>query len=375
VSHIRTRTLSSGQKRYQAKLTDPSGREHVKTFSKLTDARMWLRDRESSMLRADLYSSEPSQVGLTFQELATAWQGTWHRIQPKTEQRYSEYLNLWLLPYFRDTPVALITHQRVQEFVDAMAAGQLRRLKVGLGTKTRPPAPSTVRGARAALSAMLTEGVRVGALQANPTRHIRLPRAEKKQPVILTLDELDHLASVFGPTDALAVRLTFSSGLRAGELWGLQVRDLRGNVLRVERAAKLIKGKLVLGPTKTHATRDVTLPPAFAATLHAHASRQSGPLSPLFVGPEGAPVRHNLWTSRVWRKGVRAAFPAPTYPATHRKLRFHDLRHTHASLLLANGHPATAVAKRLGHASVTTTLSIYAHALPNSDAELAAFFA
>ena len=374
MSHIRTRTLSSGQKRYQAKLTDPSGREHVKTFTKRADARTWLRDREAALLRDDLViPGSVAHQGMTFPELARLWKASWSRLQPKTTHRYQQLLDLWLLPYWGRMLVSAITHQHVQDFVDAVAAGQVRSIQVGLGTRKRPPSPTTVRRVHAALATMLTEAVRRRVLLANPAKHCRLPHAPGHVAVILSLGELQTLYTAFDPADALAVELTATTGLRAGEVWGLQVHDLRGSVLRVERALKDINGHLELGPTKTHSTRDVTLPTAFAARLRAHTVGRRK-FAPMFAGPTGARVRHNLWSSRVWRKGVRAAFPPPSYPVAHRHLRFHDLRHTHASLLLAAGYPATAVAQRLGHASVTTTLNIYAHALPGSDAELATLF-
>ncbi len=192
--------------------------------------------------------------------------------------------------------------------------------------------------------------------------------------MILSLAELEALYAAFPPPFDLAVQLAASTGLRAGELWGLQVRDLKTApdgraILRVERALKDLKGHLVLGPTKTHAARTVTLPNALALTLRAHVAGQPT-MAPMFVGGKGAQVRHNLWMCHVWRPAVAATFKR----LPQRKLRFHDLRHTHASLLLAAGHAPTAVAARLGHASVTTTLSIYAHALPGSDAALAAMF-
>ncbi len=169
MSHIRSRRLANGQKRYQAKLTDALGREHVKTFTKQRDAKVWLADREAAFLRDDLVSPNAAAQNMTFPELAQRWQATsWHRLQPNTTRRYQELLDLWMLPYWGHTQCRLITHERVQAYVDEVAAGTVRGVRVGLGTRKRPPSPTTVRRVHAALSTMLSEGVRCGALSSNP---------------------------------------------------------------------------------------------------------------------------------------------------------------------------------------------------------------
>jgi integrase len=91
----------------------------------------------------------------------------------------------------------------------------------------------------------------------------------------------------------------------------------------------------------------------------------TGPGAAVFHTPLGRAVNHTAFMRLVFRPAVQAALPAHL-----QKLRFHDLRHTCASLLIAAGAHAKLVQERLGHASITTTLNLYGHVLPSTEAAL-----
>ncbi len=125
-----------------------------------------------------------------------------------------------------------------------------------------------------------------------------------------------------------------------------------------------VKGKLVFGPTKTYANRTVRLPGFLAEELATHlAGRQHHSDHLVFTGPTGAPLRHNLFYMRHFKPAVvRAGLP--------QGLRFHDLRHTCAALLVAQGAHPKAIMERLGHSSIQVTLDRYGHLLPSLDERL-----
>lgn len=125
-----------------------------------------------------------------------------------------------------------------------------------------------------------------------------------------------------------------------------------------------MKGKLVFGPTKTYAHRTARLPRFLCDSLGEHlADRPRRPEDLVFTAPTGAPLRHNLFYARHYKPAVvRAGLPEA--------LRFHDLRHTCAALLIAQGGHPKAIMERLGHSSIQVTLDRYGHLFPGLDEAL-----
>jgi integrase len=162
------------------------------------------------------------------------------------------------------------------------------------------------------------------------------------------------------------VRVAAYTGLRAGELAGLRVGrvDLLRGRLHVIEALKDQAGTLSTGPTKTHQRRSVPLPGLLVDMLAEHlAGRAGDPDAFVFVGAKGAPLRHNNFRRRVFAPAAAACAARDTaFPAG---LRPHDLRHTCAALLIAEGGHPKAVAERLGHRSAKVTLDTYSHVFPS----------
>jgi len=179
--------------------------------------------------------------------------------------------------------------------------------------------------------------------------------------------------------DGLVLVTAAYTGLRAGELWALRKEDLvlapteDARVL-VRRTLSTANGKLEFRPTtKTDRPRTVSLPAFLTRQLATHV-RQLQPADLVFASLGGGggrkagertPVRHELWMQRVFKPAVKAALP------TKPDLRFHDLRHTCASLLIANGASIMLVSQRLGHASTRMTLDRYSWMYPSEEAAMA----
>jgi integrase len=330
----------------------------AQTFDRKRDAEQWLADRQAAKLRGDLISPEAHAV--TFAQLVDEWRATWEgRLQPRTVDRYEQVLRAHLLPEFGGQMAHRIAPVEVQRFVS--------RLRV---------APATVRKIHTVLSACFTEGLRLGIVRTNPARGVRLPRVPVREMTFLTAAEVEAVAGAVaeaaspgGRQAALAVRLAAYTGLRAGELWGLRIGDvdLTGQRLRISRALKDSRGVLLFGPTKTHQARTVVFPRALVKPLAQQMeSRGDRPDALLFVGAYGSPIRHNLFVSRAFRPAVRATLSAKA------DLRWHDLRHTYASLAASAGASAKDVQAQLGHASITMTLDRYTHLFPEHADALAA---
>jgi integrase len=147
----------------------------------------------------------------------------------------------------------------------------------------------------------------------------------------------------------------------------LRVRHL--NLLRgrceVGESATEVDGRLVWGPTKTYARRAVHLPRFLCDQLAAYlAELAARPDDLVFTAPQGGPLREQKFVAGIFK-------PAAARAGLPHRLRFHDLRHTCASLLIAQGASVKAVQAQLGHASATVTLDRYGHLSPDELQRLA----
>lgn len=161
--------------------------------------------------------------------------------------------------------------------------------------------------------------------------------------MFLTAQEVAALADAINPHYRVAVFVAAYTGLRAGELWALRRRDfdrLHG-ALRVERALKDDSGKLVFGPTKTHAKRAQRLPRFLGDMLESHVASLPGgtPDALLFSSVRGAIQQQRLFNTRYFKPAVARLVGAGALPPEKAGLRWHDLRHTATAFLIAAGAP------------------------------------
>jgi integrase len=361
---------------YQARYPDPkkSGRRIEKTFARKRDADRWLTGQRAAVDRGD--HLDPRESERRMHAVIDEWRSTWTGLEPKTRAGYENIISVHLVPAFGDLRVGQVTPDRVQEFVNKLAA---RR------------APNTVRRVFTVLRGVLKMAVQRRYLGTNPCDAVALPKKPRattgRDRLYLSAAEVRKLAEGIHPHYRVAVYVAAWCGLRAGELWALRRDDvdlLRGT-LRVDEALKEInttaesmaedKG-IQFGPPKSAAGhRTLTLPGFLRELLRDHLSQPlpggDGPEALIFTTERGRPVRHSLFYSRVFQPVVKAELPQYSDYANRRGLRFHDLRHTCASLSLAVSPSLHLVKERLGHEDIRTTINIYGHLLPSVDQALA----
>lgn len=373
--HIRKRgKRSDGSTIWQARYADPlrGGTSKVeKTFRNKQEAENWLVRQRASVLGGTYIA--PSQGERPFSEVLDAWRESWgNRLSPTTARRYQSVIDKYLLPEFGRTPIGRVTHEVVQRYVNRLSAAADAE-----GTPLH--AAGTVRNVYAVLRTAMAKGVRMGLVRVNPCTDIDLPRAQREEMLFLTADEVRAVAETIDPHYRVLIYTAAYTGMRAGELGGLQRRDvdvLRGVVL-VRRALKDVNGRLELGPTKTHAQRTIALPGFLRNMLHEHLlASEGGPETPVFTMKSGGPLRHGLVYGRYFKRAVagferRGVYHPGALPAAKHGLRFHDLRHTCAALSIASGAHPKLIASRLGHSTITITLDRYGHLFPSVEEALA----
>ena len=333
---------------------------------------------------------DPRRGDRPFREVADAWRASWIGLEPKTRAGYESILTHHLLPEFGSKRLASITPEAIERHVADLSR--------------EGAAPGTVRGIHAALRASLNTAVRLRMIPMNPAVGVKLPRAVKRDMVVLTPEEVTALANhpAITPHYRLLILTAAYTGLRAGELGALRVRDidLLHNRVTVSRALKDLTGarvpaaerRLTFGPTKTHATRTVSLPKSLVVELGEHIASlpKSDPDALAFTTPAGTPIRHANFYRRHFRPAIEGTPAVPARPAVRGRAatkgqpavpgavpahklaaRFHDLRHSHAAMLIEQGAHPKLLQTRMGHSSITVTLDVYGHLFPSVEEALA----
>ena len=217
---------------------------------------------------------------------------------------------------------------------------------------------------RTILHVALEHAMRWDLVGRNVCAQVSPPRISTERVEPFSADEVrQFLDTAVGDRLHALYVLAIATGLRQGELFGLHWNniDLERRVLRVTHALQEVKGGQVRGEPKTmHARRNVVLPDFAVQALVAHQARMlaEGHGSQwVFCNADGGP----LWKSNFTRRSFRPLLTR----AKLRRIRFHDLRHTAATLLFAAGQHPKVVQERLGHSQIGVTMNLYTHHVPS----------
>ncbi|WP_372595565.1 tyrosine-type recombinase/integrase [Actinotalea sp.] len=259
-------------------------------------------------------------------------------------------------PRLGPLPVDAITREAVTAWI-----GWQRQQTTNRG---RAYSPKSIANAHGLLSAVLSRAVELDLVGRNVAHKVPLPSdAEGPEMVILTEAEFIALLTATPAHWRPLVGTLFLTGLRWGEATALTPDDLDLDadtpVLRVSRAWKKGAAGVYLGAPKTRkGRRTVSLPPELVPVLRAQAQgRAGGDL--LFTAAQGGRVSAQHFHGRVWRPALAAA-------GLTKRPRVHDLRHSHASHMLAQGEDIYSLSRRMGHESVKVTGDVYGHLLPDA---------
>jgi integrase len=283
------------------------------------------------------------------------------RVSGKTWERYAELARLHILPTLGGV--------RLQ----SLKPLQLQRLYVDLGRKGL--SQRTVLHVHRLLHTVLQWAVRAGLVGVNICDRVEAPRPVSAEVRILTPEEAASLLRAASGTDLyLPVVLALACGLRRGEILALKWEDvdLERDVLLVRRSLEQTNQGLRFKEVKAGRGRAVALPVVAAEALRRQRVEQAArrlrlghlwrDLGLVVCGPDGGPVVPSSLSARFARLARRAGISP---------LRFHDLRHTHASQLLRAGVDLKTVSARLGHRTAVMTLDVYGHVLPGAQEEAA----
>lgn len=336
---------------WRARYRDDRGREHSRHFTRKVDARRWLDEVTAAVVTGQYV--DPKAGRISFRDYAEQWRATQvHR--PSSAAHVETMLRRHAYPTLGDRPLSSILPSEVQAWVKGVSAGS---------GDQKPLAPATVGVVHGLVSAVFKAAVRDRRIMANPCDGTTLPRAERREVVPPTTEQVERVRE--GMPENLRALVTFvaGTGVRQGEALGLTVDrlDMLRREVRIDRQLVTLAGDVPrLGPPKTSASvRTIPLGRVVVDALAVHlAAFPPGPDGLVFT-LRGEPISRSGF-GHVWRPAARAAgLPSGT--------GVHALRHYYASLLIRYGESVKTVQTRLGHATAAETLDTYSHLWPDSD--------
>ena len=239
--------------------------------------------------------------------------------------------------------------------------------------------PASVRHVHAVLRGALGQAVKWGWIPTNPAVSASPPKIRRKEinpPSVAVTRKLLDAADQHDPELGALLRVLTATGARRGEVCGLRWSDLDtgSRTLSIQRSVASIAGGTIVKDTKTHAARRIALDDDTIEILDRQRARleHRAEACELAFNEDGYVFTTTAdGADPLHPDTITSAFGRVCSSQNVKGVRLHDLRHLHATQLLAAGVPVRTVSGRLGHANAATTLNVYAHFLEASDRDAA----
>ncbi len=272
-----------------------------------------------------------------------------HRLRLSTIENKRYIIDLKIRPYFENKPLSSITAADVRKWQNELMDGNY--------------SPTYLKAVHNQLTAIFNYAVKYYGLPSNPCHQagsIGKKHADEMQ--FWTIDEYNQFIEAIKdkPRSFAAFQTLYYTGMRIGELMALTAADIDtdNGVITISKSYQRINGKDIITPPKTpKSNRTITIPKFLSDDLRAYIAQIFGLKDDDRIFPfTKAFLEHEM------RRGCQLSGV--------KKIRLHDIRHSHASLLIEMGFSPLLIADRLGHEKVETTLNIYAHLYPSKQAEI-----
>lgn len=341
-------SYDASRKKYQAKIIDTTGKRLSKRFSTKEEASIWLSTIQSSIAQ----NTYVPDSNITVLQWILEYLETYkiNTIRSKTMERYLQTAKH--LSPIADIPLQKLSARTVQQFYNTLDMSSSSNLKV-----------------HKLLSAAFKKAYALDLINKNIMLAVEPPKLQQKEVEIFTQDELKTISnsiqnsryySKYYPIYLMAI----TTGARLGEILGLKRNDLHNGYVTINDSLQQSNIGVYDAPPKTAAgKRRITI------TLQLQQILSKLVINDKIISLDGYIFHTKNGTpytprnfERVWT-GILKEAGVP-----HKK--FHALRHTHATQLLAAGIPILEVSRRLGHSKASHTLNLYGHAIPEYDKTL-----
>lgn len=274
--------------------------------------------------------------------------------KPKSHRSFSDIVKLHLKPALGDVSLSKLTPQQIQAFMNNKLNGEM------IEGKLVKFSPKSVREYHGVLRNALNVAEKWDLIRRNPAARVDAPRFERPTLRVLTEEEARwFLEAVRCHCLEALFTVAVSLGLRQGECLGLKWEDvdLENRVLHVRRSLAFVNGEFVYGSTKTESSvRNLGLPTVCASVLASHNRLQETERAAavdnwvetgfVFTTTYGTPINQRSLLRDFYQLLIAGKLP---------RVRFHDLRHSAATLLTAQGVPLRVVQEILGHSDIRMT--------------------
>ena len=297
------------------------------------------------------------------------WMDTWFenvakiKVRASSHQTYKGYIDNHIKPNIGNIPLEKLTTMDLQKFYrKLLTKGRIERKE----SEKQPKGLSakTVRNINQVISSAMDLAVAQKIILENPTDACELPKVERKEMLTIPTEQLEAFFKEAKETGVYEMYyIELATGLRRGELLGLKWQDIdwKNGIIKVRRQVARVDGKIVEAPLKTkNSYRAVTISQQAIEVLKQQKAKTEDEY--VFPSPNGGPISPDSVNNMLKRVLARAGIP---------KVRFHDLRHTFATIALQNGVDIKTVSGMLGHFSAGFTLDTYAHVTTSAQKEAA----
>lgn len=305
----------------------------------------------------------------TLKEFLEEWIQTFVEptLSPTTVVGYKSNINGHIIPNLGHIPIQNLNSIQIQKFYNQLANENYKDTGKPLSTRT-------IQHIHTNLKSALKQAAKIGIIEKNPAEHVIIPKVKKYNAEVYDEDEVRKLLQFIKNTRLeVPVTLAVGLGLRRGEVFGLKWSsiDFDKKELIVESSLAYAEGKLIFKDPKSEAGyRRLKLSESIILMLRAHRLKQKENKLMLGLGyndkdlvcckEDGNPIIPGTFSH---------TFSDFLKDHGFKPIRFHDLRHTHASLLLKYGVSAKVASTRLGHSSIGITLDLYSHVYSDAEVE------
>ncbi|MGD6896074.1 tyrosine-type recombinase/integrase [Bacillus infantis] len=325
-------------------------------FKTKKEATAYLAETQTALNKGSYI--EPSKV--SFKDFMNEWFTTIKKKSVRTNDTYRILIEKYVNVYFVDVPLSSLKSIHVEDFINKM--------------HEQGYSPATIRKVYNIITNALDYAVDKGLIIKNVAKKATLPKDNKKEMSVWTKDEVNKFLNT-AKNDRLYILFVMAlmTGMRQGELFGLRWRDINFETSKLTVKQTLAhNGKEFYTGAKTNAgNRSIGLSKSLIDKLMEHKeliAKEKAEMGDsyidqdlVFCTPMGTPlnaanIRKRLFNPLIEEAGVP-------------QIRFHDLRHTHATSLLADGVNVKVISERLGHSNIKVTLDTYSHVLPTMQQE------
>lgn len=308
-------------------------------------------DRLKAKIENDLHTGEYQEIpDISFKDFSAKFiEAHASRVREQTLAMYEGHLRRTAIPFFDKRRLKSIRAVDIEAYLSYLKK---------LGTS-----PATSAKQLRTLKMLLKKAVQWGYLTKSPAEHIPMPRVPKQEMNYLNPTDIEKLIANTNERYRCLITTACYTGMRQGELLGLQWGDVDFEGKRIFVRRTLQKGKFYEPKTK-YSRRSVSIPNIVVQSLRSHQINQVVHLENnhsqlVFTNDVGEPIDPSNLTKRVFEPALKMA------GLIH--VRFHDLRHSYAAALISAGENPKWIQKQLGHSSIMITLDIYGHLLPETE--------